>query len=209
MQYVCLRNILTNYIFVDVTSIVIVYYVADCIDYFSMPHGIQEAIEHRHCKKQIDGEKYITTLFSHEHGLLDSPAVEHLGSYSMKLWKKCGNKHRDDDKPAYVYIDRSSKIEKWFVHGKPARHRAKDPHALDSNGIMWWLNDMGQVHRENDLPAYIRMNGSARWYRDNKLHRECGPAVIRANGEEEWYKNGLRFEDGNFNIILLNQWSES
>ena len=43
----------------------------------------------------------------------------------------------------------------------------------------------------------IGRDGTKRWYKDDKLHREGGPAVEYTDGTKEWLLNGkLHREDG-------------
>jgi len=35
-------------------------------------------------------------------------------------------------------------------------------------------------------------NGTRKWWRNGKLHREDGPAIEWANGGKEWWRNGTR-----------------
>jgi hypothetical protein len=50
------------------------------------------------------------------------------------------------------------------------------------------------LHRENDLPAIIRWNGTQEWYKNGKLHRDGDlPAIIGANRFQAWYKNGIQY----------------
>ncbi len=58
----------------------------------------------------------------------------------------------------------------------------------DSDGTQRWYKD-GKRHRE-DGPAYINPNGTQSWYKDGNLHREDGPAIIYTNGRQYWYKDG-------------------
>jgi hypothetical protein len=65
-----------------------------------------------------------------------------------------------------------------------------------------WKNDKGELHRENDLPAIIRCDGTKQWWINGKLHRENDkPAIIRANGVKEWWFNGKPFRKGKKPII--------
>ena len=51
------------------------------------------------------------------------------------------------------------------------------------------------LHRDNDLPAMIRTDGSQLWYKDGKQHRDNDlPADIHADGEQQWYKGGYATE---------------
>jgi hypothetical protein len=54
----------------------------------------------------------------------------------------------------------------------------------------------------DDIPDYFTgvaewPDGTKRWFKDGKYHREDGPAVEYADGSKDWYKNGnLHREDG-------------
>jgi hypothetical protein len=68
--------------------------------------------------------------------------------------------------------------------------------AIDEYGTKWWVNSMGQFHREGG-PALEYIDGSKRWYINGELHREDGPAVDWTDGYKAWYINGLQHrEDG-------------
>ena len=56
------------------------------------------------------------------------------------------------------------------------------------------------LHRDNDLPAIIYVDGSKVWYQNDLLHRDNGhPVIVRANGTKLWYQNGtcIRQEHAN------------
>ena len=57
-----------------------------------------------------------------------------------------------------------------------------------SNGTKKWLRN-GKLHRE-DGPAIIKANGKKVWYRYGHIFRDDGPAVIKPDGTRYWYKNG-------------------
>jgi hypothetical protein len=44
-----------------------------------------------------------------------------------------------------------------------------EPTDLDEDGNKSWLNEAGQLHRNNDLPAIIGANGTQYWYQNGKL----------------------------------------
>ena len=57
---------------------------------------------------------------------------------------------------------------------------------------MVWLNEDGEIHRENDLPALIYVNGEKHWYKYGQCHRENDmPAVILLMAEN----NGIKMEN--------------
>lgn len=51
----------------------------------------------------------------------------------------------------------------------------------------WYKGD--KLHRE-DGPALEDANGDNWWYKDDELHREDGPAIEDADGHKAWYING-------------------
>ena len=58
-----------------------------------------------------------------------------------------------------------------------------------SNGTtIYQLN--GEVHRDEDQPAVIGVDGSKYWFQNGTRHRDNQPAVIKANGSEYWFRNG-------------------
>jgi len=63
---------------------------------------------------------------------------------------------------------------------------------VDKDGSKRWYKD-GKLHRE-DGPAIERANGGRYWYKDGKRHRENGPAIERANDEKQWYLNGKKVD---------------
>ncbi len=49
------------------------------------------------------------------------------------------------------------------------------------------------IHRDDDLPAKVYINGAQKWYRYGLIHRDNpldDPAIITGNGTQKWYKNG-------------------
>jgi hypothetical protein len=65
---------------------------------------------------------------------------------------------------------------------------------IDEEGTERWFNKDHQLHRDNDLPAVIKSNGSKFWYKDGKLHRDNDlPAATYSDGRKEWFNNGVKF----------------
>jgi hypothetical protein len=71
-------------------------------------------------------------------------------------------------------------------------HRDNDlPAVVRGNGTKQWLQN-NLLHRDNDLPAIICTSGAKHWYQNNRLHRDNDlPAIIYADGEKNWYQNGI------------------
>jgi hypothetical protein len=58
-----------------------------------------------------------------------------------------------------------------------------------------------KLHRDNDLPAYIR-SSEIQFYKHGNLHREgTAPAFVSKNFVS-WWKNGSRHRDGDFPAII-------
>jgi antitoxin component YwqK of YwqJK toxin-antitoxin module len=72
-----------------------------------------------------------------------------------------------------------------------------------------WNNSAGQLHRDNDQPAVINVNGSKYWYRNGQLHRDNDqPATIDSNGTKEWYKNGQLHRDNDKPAVIYSNGSK-
>lgn len=67
---------------------------------------------------------------------------------------------------------------------------------IDSSGTIRWYDEKGQIHRDNDLPAIVRSNGTQEWWVKHKMHREGDlPAFIGSQGARIWCKNNTRHRD--------------
>ena len=63
---------------------------------------------------------------------------------------------------------------------------------IDEYGNKHWRLPNGDLHRENNLPAVERTDGTKKWFINGKLHRENDlPAIEYADGDKCWYVNGL------------------
>jgi len=78
-------------------------------------------------------------------------------------------------------------------------HRENDLPAIERvNGTKeWWLN--GKLHRDNDLPAYEHVGGDKAWYVNGECHRTNGPAVEYADGDKYWWLEGIRYTEEKYN----------
>jgi Ring finger domain len=89
---------------------------------------------------------------------------------------------------------------RWYKNGQ--LHRDDDlPAWVWADGSkQWWKN--GQLHRDGDLPAYEGADGSKYWYKNGQLHRDGDlPAWVWADGSKSWYKNGQRHRNGDLPAI--------
>ena len=65
-----------------------------------------------------------------------------------------------------------------------------------------YRNSLGQLHRDNGLPAVEFPNGDREWWVNGKLHRDNGlPAIEFPNGDIEWRVNGLLHRDNDLPAV--------
>ena len=77
------------------------------------------------------------------------------------------------------------------------------PTEVDSDGAMYWKNDIGEFHHDRDRPAVIYVDGTKQWYKNGELHRDRDkPAVIWADGTRVWYKNGILHRDRDKPVVI-------
>ena len=77
------------------------------------------------------------------------------------------------------------------------------PTEIDNNGTKIWKNSEGQFHRDNDLPAIVRVDNICWWYQNGKLHRDSDkPAVMDPYAGYEWHQNSKLHRDGNLPAIV-------
>ncbi len=77
-------------------------------------------------------------------------------------WYKNGKLHRDGDKPAIMVYSRGDYRE-WFVNGGNKRQNLDDPTCV-RNGVMYWHDSNGRLHRDDDKPAVIYPDGREKYY---------------------------------------------
>ena len=80
-----------------------------------------------------------------------------------------------------------------------------EPSEINSDGIKYWKNEKGELHRVGG-PAFVdSSNGYEKWVLNGFLHRLDGPAVIHEDltdkdwymDKEQWFLNGkFHREDG-------------
>jgi hypothetical protein len=60
------------------------------------------------------------------------------------------------------------------------------------NDAVIWRDEDGKLHREGDLPAVIRNDGTRGWYKHGKVHRDGDmPAIEHPNGNRVWWVNDV------------------
>ena len=57
---------------------------------------------------------------------------------------------------------------------------------------IWCKN--GNIHRENDKPAFIGAWGTQYWYKNGKLHRENDEPAVIGTDRKEWWINEKRIK---------------
>ena len=75
----------------------------------------------------------------------------------------------------------------WNKNGLLHRNDDK-PAVIDVDGTLQWRQN-GQLHRDGDKPAFIGSNWTLDWCQNGNRHRACGPAVIYSDGKLEWWIN--------------------
>lgn len=138
----------------------------------------------------------------------DGPAV--IYENGSQEWYFNGELHRDNDAP----------IQNVTILPSPGSNRQALPNSIYVNNDD--LIQTSKVRKQtyntslssdlkesillNDNPAVIHMDGYKAWYKNGKLHRECGPAVMFRH-RYEWYKHGVKIEGpptlGRNNDILV------
>ena len=53
-----------------------------------------------------------------------------------------------------------------------------------------------------DGPAFERSDGTKKWFRNGKLHREDGPAIEYSYGYKEWWLNKIRVTEEVFDFMV-------
>jgi len=82
---------------------------------------------------------------------------------------------------------------KWKNSAEQLHRDDDQPAAIYVDGSKEWYRN-GQRHRDNDQPAVIYVDGTKYWYRNDLLHRDNDqPAIIYSDGIKRWYKNGLEY----------------
>jgi len=85
----------------------------------------------------------------------------------------------------------NSRGDKFWLNSLGQFHRDNDKPAIENIDGMkeWWVN--GQRHRDNDKPAIENIDGTREWYVNDTLHRDNGlPAIEYADGVQQWWING-------------------
>ena len=78
----------------------------------------------------------------------------------------------------------------------------KDGLHISEEGSKRWYKK-GKLHRE-DGPAVERASGSKFWFINGELHREDGPAVEWASGHKECYLNGKKYTKEEWRREIVN-----
>ena len=64
----------------------------------------------------------------------------------------------------------------------------------------------GKLHRDDDLPAIIKVNGDKYYCINGQYHRDYDkPAVEFISVNKIWYNNGLYHRDGDNPALIINK----
>lgn len=114
----------------------------------------------------------VSSLASIDYHLIDVDAIdvnEPLPVYQRKrwIWMREGKKCRYNDLPAVV-CDNGDK--EWWVDGY--RMRGNDlPTTVLANGTKIWQNTRGRKHRDGNLPAVQKADGSTEYWRHGRQYQ--------------------------------------
>lgn len=132
--------------------------------------------------------------------LLECVVEDTFDGHIRTQWFLNGKLHRGDDLPAVV-LDRGY-YEEWWQHGKPYRECDK-PTTECKSGLREWRNDRNQLHRDNDLPAWVT-HEDQRWYQYGNLHRDGDlPAWVSTHTGHRWYQHGCLHRDGGLPAVIM------
>lgn len=104
------------------------------------------------------------------------------------------------------WIRRVVVLKGWRKTDRPRSPQLREILYLRSPGLEY-LKEMScrrmVFHRDNDLPALIKTDGSKEWYRAGVRHRDGDkPAVIYAGGFQVWYRHGKVHRDGDKPAVI-------
>jgi hypothetical protein len=136
----------------------------------------------------------------------DKPVIiKKDGKFTIQEWyNDNGKKHRDNGLPAVIKEADNYIHKEWFYNGKHYRDQNKGVGptilTIENEQIIReeWINEKGNCHRADDLPAVITINSnkiSKSWYNDGVYHRlDDKPAIqVYIDGKisyEAWCVNG-------------------
>ena len=67
---------------------------------------------------------------------------------------------------------------------------------VNAAGDKFWLLHK-KLHRDNDLPAIERADGTKEWFNKGFRHRLNRPAIEKADGDKYWFVNGKLYRKNN------------
>lgn len=66
----------------------------------------------------------------------------------------------------------------------------------DKHGTARYMNEFGQLHRNNDLPAVIEYNGALSYYQHGLKHRDGDKPAYVSSSQQGYYQHGVLHRDG-------------
>jgi hypothetical protein len=126
--------------------------------------------------------------------------------YQLYLVDKrvCEYTHTPNGRKKYVELatkyTKRDDVEEWRLFGR--LHRENDlPARVRVNSYYEWIYN-GNIHRDGDNPAIISPFGHG-WYQHGRIHRENDqPALTNSFGGNHWYYNGMRHRDNDNPAII-------
>lgn len=75
---------------------------------------------------------------------------------------------------------------------------------LNRGDVYYYTVDPKIIHRDNDLPAVIKADGTQEWLQHGLRHRDNDlPAIIWANGTQIWCQHDLVHRERNLPAIIF------
>lgn len=88
--------------------------------------------------------------------------------------------------------------ERWYNTDNQL-HRTNGPAVVTPDGDLLYYQN-GCLHRENDLPAVERDDGTRKWFYHGIPHRLTGPAIIYPDGRKQYFILGHAFSYFEFSV---------
>jgi hypothetical protein len=107
---------------------------------------------------------------------------------------------RDFSTGALRGVDQNVRHNFYSNHAGPSASKLDQPRELP----------MSHSHKmPGDIDIFTHLDGTKKWYRGGKLHRDDGPAIEGANGFQAWYRDGKPHRDDGPAVMWsggLQQW---
>ena len=73
-----------------------------------------------------------------------------------------------------------------------------------ANNTIVWCDSAGEIHRDGDMPAFIRIDGYMAYCNHGNTHRINGPARIWRDGTVEYWIDGEYYTNEDYEMAKRN-----